>query len=155
MTGFLHDLLVTAAFAVTIAMVWWMHDPRTLFLCGVGGAMGFLTFRLLLQFTDGLFVPTLMAAVVMGIAAELFAKRRKIPAIIILAPSIYTLAPGSRMYETMLFLVHRNTPMALEKGVEAATIAAAMAFGVLLASLLSRAVQRNHARFVGDDRSMR
>lgn len=146
MIGFFYDMFITAAFAITIAMVWWVHDPKTLALCGAGGAIGFLVFRGVLQYSAGLFIPTLLSAIVMGMAAEGFARWRSIPVIVILAPSIYTLAPGSGMYETMLFLVHGNAARAMEKGLEVVAIAAAMAFGVLISSFLCQFIRRSKHR---------
>lgn len=138
----LYDLFITCAFSVTIAMVWWLHKPVPLGAAAVGAAFGFFVFRAALHFIGGIFFPTLFAAIVIGLSAELFARITKTPAIVLLAPGLYTLVPGSRMYEAMLFFVQKNYAAAIDKSLEVILIAGGIAFGVLVASLFSLSVRR-------------
>lgn len=139
---FLVDLFITCAFAVTIAMVWWLHKPVPLGVAALGAAFGFFVYRAVLASIGGIFFPTLGAAVIIGCSAEWFARKTKTPAIVLMAPGLYTLVPGSRMYETMLYFVQKNYPAAIDKSLEVALIAGGIAFGVLIASLFSLSVRR-------------
>lgn len=152
MTEFLYDMLVNCAFAVTIAMVWWLHGPKQLSVAALGAAFGFLVYRATLHWVGGIFFPTLLSATVIGVCAELSSRWIKTPAIVLLAPGIYTLVPGSRLYETMLFIVTKHYDWAWEKGLEVILIGAGIALGVLAASLLSASLRRARRKNIVEEK---
>lgn len=139
---FLYELLVNCAFAVTIAMVWWVHDPRPLAYAGLGAAFGFFAFQAALYTIGGIFFPTMLSATAIGCSAEIFSKKAKTPALVLLAPGLYTLVPGSRMYEGMLAFVQKDYGLSLSKFGEVALISGGIAIGVLVASMLFLSVRR-------------
>lgn len=119
-----------------------LRDNRQLLVAAFSGAVGYGVVQLLKLVLDGETVPTLLAALLVGLLGEFFSRRIKAPALIIILPGIIPLVPGSRLYTTMLHFVQEEFWLATDQAVQTAFIAGAIALGILLASLFSVSLRR-------------
>ena len=70
--------------------------------------------------------------------AELFARIFKVPATVFIIVGIIPMVPGGGMYYTMDALVSGNMPLFVEKGMQTAASAGAIAVGCSLVTSLAR-----------------
>ena len=76
------------------------------------------------------------ASLVAAAAAELFARRMRMPATIFASIAVIPLVPGGGLYRTMLLLSESDYPAAASKGVETLLIAGGIAVALALAAAL-------------------
>lgn len=79
-----------------------------------------------------------MGAFLVGALGEILAIKYKKPATVFITPGIVSLVPGAGMYYTMSFLVNQDYNNALAKGTETFFVAAAIAIGVIVATMVAR-----------------
>lgn len=84
----------------------------------------------------------LVAALVVGLLAEALARRRHLPATVLMVPAILPLVPGLLAFHTMEALVHRQTSLMLTDGMDTLMVSGAIALGIALATSLARKVSR-------------
>lgn len=108
-----------------------------IFVVGLLGGVSYEVFRIIFENT---YLTTLMAAFVMGSLSEMASRIVKMPAPIFIIPAIISYVPGASMYFMMYYLVQQDMPMALQYSKGAAMTAGAMAFGLLLSTVMSRSI---------------
>lgn len=140
MLGFL------ATFGFTILF----HVPkRSMFLSSIAGGCSWVVVGLLQS--TGSIAAGFLAACVVGLLSEIFARIFHEAATVYIIPGIMPLVPGSRIYYTMLELVHGDVGNAVNMGAEALFLAGAIAIGLLSVSgifrMLSAAIRaiRSHS----------
>ena len=112
-------------------------EKRCLFLCGMGGAVGFLTYEYSLFFFEE-WTATFLGAVTIALLSETAARFKKVPATIFIIPAIFTIVPGISAFRTTLAVAERNFDIALTRGIETVFCAGALAFGLLLVSAFTQ-----------------
>ena len=105
-----------------------IHIPRA----ALGGAITWGVYLLGLNFTENIFVASLIAAVVCTLYAEISAKVQKTPATVLLIPSMIPLIPGGALYYTMSNIVSRELETAWYFGRLTIQYALAIALGMAL-----------------------
>ena len=105
-----------------------IHIP----LAALGGAITWGVYLLGLNFTENIFVASLIAAVVCTLYAEISAKVQKTPATVLLIPSMIPLIPGGALYYTMSNIVSRELETAWYFGRLTIQYALAIALGMAL-----------------------
>lgn len=135
---------VLLSFVATLgfALNFRLRDRGQLLVAAFSGAVGFLVYQLAWQVLDSHTMPTLLAALTVGLLGEFFSRRIKAPALIVILPGIIPLVPGSRLYSMMLHFVQEEFWLATDQAVQTAFIAGAIALGILLASLFSVSLRR-------------
>lgn len=117
-------------------------QKNALVLAAANGAIGW-------TISVGLDIPqvsyifaNLLAALVVGILAELFAIVQKTPATPFMVIGVIPLVPGFRVYRSMLFFVRGQIDKGTAEGVRACFMAIAIAVGIILATSLTGIVKQ-------------
>ena len=135
---FLHFIY---SFISTIGFAIFLKAPKsTLIPSGFAGGIGWSVYYFLITFTDNNIMSNFIAALLVSLASELFARKLKQPAIVFIIPGIILLVPGLGMYNTMLYLVQGNYTLAIEKGADVLFIAMALSMGVLIVTSLFKTI---------------
>ena len=103
-----------------------------------GGALAWVCYLLAEQLGAGLFLSSLLAALVVCLWAETMARIRKAPANVFLIPGIIPLLPGSKLYYTMNAIVSRDSETLFLQGTGTALIAVGIVGGIVVASEVVR-----------------
>lgn len=137
--------IATVGFAVRFGL-----RGRDLVPTSAGAVAGWLVFDMVSKASgpaQGYFV----AALAIGIYAEVLAALQKKPATIYVVTAIFPLVPGGGMYYTMLHSVRGELWLAIASGYDTLTAAGAIAAGLAVSSALSRLVSlRSIARRLAD-----
>jgi len=133
----LYAALASAGFAFVFELRRWQHILAASFT----GAMSWLVY-LLLEDVMGAVACNFMATVAVAILSEVFARLFKSPATVFLIIGIVPLVPGGGLYYTMDALIDGNMDLFVQKGLEAASIAGAIAAGSSLVSSVVRILPR-------------
>lgn len=107
---------------------------RKLLIAGIVGAVGGVTYHLLLKFGHSTFLALFVASVIISLLSEVCARYFKAPATTFLVCALIPLVPGGGMYYTMLEIVRSNIDGALIMGMNTIMQAAAIVLGVTLIS---------------------
>ena len=107
-------------------------------LCTLGGVAAWTAYYITNQYTHDVVYSMFIAALVAAFYAELMARARKYPAISYLVIANIPLFPGTGVYYTMFYAVQGNMEGFVDKGIETAAVAGAIALAVLLVSTCFR-----------------
>ncbi|MBU0279056.1 MULTISPECIES: threonine/serine exporter family protein [unclassified Gemella] len=130
-------------FIITFAFAIFFNAPKkSLIDCSLIGAMAWLVYIWGRNLTGDIVVGTLIAAVLVGLAAGNASKRLKMPATVFIYTGIIPLIPGYGLYYTMHHIVTKNYIFGAKTGVDTLLQAGAIAIGILLASVFSDSIRR-------------
>jgi uncharacterized membrane protein YjjP (DUF1212 family) len=149
--------VLAAAVAATFAAVTYQSPIRLALTGGVLAGLGYFIFIWSSDHVTNAGVATAGPAMAIGLMAGLFARRQKIPPVLLTAAGIIPLLPGLAVYQGLLYLSHDAkqpdglpTAADINNGVaslvEAASIAIALAAGVLLGQLIAGRVMQTPLR---------
>lgn len=107
---------------------------------GFSGAISWIVYYF---FTNnyGPIAATFIASFCVGIFGEALAIIYKKPATVFITPGIVSLVPGAGMYYTMLYLVEKDFNNAASYGTQTFFVAAAIAIGIVTATVFSRSIK--------------
>ena len=129
------------AFLSTIGFSVYMNSPKEqLIPCGITGAVGWATYYISNLSIDNSIFANFLAALMVSIISEIFARKFKKPAILFIIPGILPLVPGLGLYNTMLYLVQGNYGIAISKGMDVVLIAGAIAIAMLVTISILRTI---------------
>ncbi|WP_019634448.1 threonine/serine ThrE exporter family protein [Actinomadura atramentaria] len=128
--------LIAAAFAV-----YHLVPRRYLPVAAAGGVLVWWTYAELRHLDLPAAPATAVAATLVGVAGTALARRRGIPALVLVTPCIAPLMPGSLMYRGMLQLTTGSAPRGVLILVEAMATALAIGAGVYVGAELLRLVR--------------
>jgi uncharacterized membrane protein YjjP (DUF1212 family) len=97
---------------------------------------GFGIFKICSFYLSNPFAPTFIAALIVGLAASLYARYLKHPAITILLPGITLLVPGSMGLKGLTLVLEDNTVLGLNLLIRVFFTGMAIVAGLLLANIL-------------------
>ncbi len=119
--------MASAGFAV------FYRTPKSEYLfCGISGAICWAIYVITQHFGARETVAVFLAAVMVSIAARIFAARRRKPVTVFLAASIFPLVPGSYIYYTVYYLLNGESALSRVNFARTFTTAVAIAFGIML-----------------------
>lgn len=128
--------IVLALFSSAMFAIYCNIPPKQIIWGGLNGALMWGVYAVLstyfLSLIGSIFVASLFAAAV----SRFLSIWRSCPQTIFLIPGIFTLVPGAGIYSTMLSGIQRDMPAFRSKGFETIQIAAAIAIGIALATLI-------------------
>ncbi len=128
---FIYSFISTIGFAI------FLKAPKsTLIPSGFVGGIGWAVYYFLMNGTNNNIMSNFIAALLVSLISELFARKLKQPAIVFTIPGIILLVPGLGMYNTMLYLVQNNYSAAIAKGADVLFISGSLAMGVLIVTAL-------------------
>ena len=84
----------------------------------------------------------LIASVIVGLFAEFFSVKLKMPSTVFLYIGIVMLVPGYRMYHTMEYFAKNEYILALNSGISTVVHAGSIAIGVLVSAVFSKSIKR-------------
>lgn len=128
------ELLIEIVFAFLgsfFPAVFFNIERKNLLWAGLSGSIGWVLFAAGKDITSSTAMATFLGAAGIGIYSEIMARVKKTPASIFSITGIYPLVPGITAYNTIKYIVEDNLQLALEKGIETAAVAGAIAFGVM------------------------
>ncbi len=128
-TGF--SYLATIAFAICVNI-----PRRALNSCGICGTAGWLTYWLLYNLGSGRMVANVAGSLLLGVMGIIFARRKRMPAILFNIPGIVPLVPGATAYQAVHEMVFGSADQAIIYTFRVAMVAGAIAVGFMLTSLL-------------------
>lgn len=117
--------LATAAFSVLFRI-----PPRSILVAGATGLIGWIAQVLVSAIWGHPALAAFTGAFAVGLSGAWAARRRREPATVFVTPGIVPLAPGLPLYESMRAFAEGRSVEGALLGVEAAMVAAAIAFGV-------------------------
>jgi uncharacterized membrane protein YjjB (DUF3815 family) len=115
---------------------------RVLWLCAVAGGLALLTREGLLLLNASQNLATLAGGLVLGIVAELGARRYRVPALVFAVTGFIPLVPGALSYQTVLALLDGDYLLGLTNGLRTSLLAGALAIGIVTATALFRLPRR-------------
>lgn len=124
---FLYAYIATIGFAVLFQV-----PKKTLLRSGFAGALGWSVFNIINQEFNSVVVATFLAAMVLAMVGERFARTEKQPFTVFIIPGIVPLVPGVALYNTMIAILEENYALAAEVGSEAILIALAISGGLTI-----------------------
>ncbi len=136
------DLLLPCLYAFlasfAFGLVSELHSWKYLLAAGFTGCVGWLVYLLL---ADSTTVPRFfVATIVVAVISEIFARIFKAPATVFLVVGIIPLVPGGGIYYTMEALINGEMATFMQKGMETAASAGAIAVGCSLVSSVARII---------------
>lgn len=114
-----------------------IHGPG-IFICSLGGALGWLVYLLAGLFSENIMLCFLLAAAAITLYAETMARLRRCPVTGYLIIALLPLVPGSGIYDAMRFCVAGDTQQFLSALLRTFGIAGCLAVGALMVSSLMR-----------------
>ena len=129
----LYAALASAGFA----FVFELRRPQHILASSFAGAMSWLVY-LVAEPVLGPVGRNFVATLAVAVLSEIFARAFKSPATVFLIIGIVPLVPGGGLYRTMSALIDGNMELFVRHGLEAASIAGAIAAGSSLVSSVVR-----------------
>lgn len=102
----------------------------------IDGLLTCLTYVILLEATENVFISNLFAAFVCAFGAEIFARMGKAPSTVFILPGIIALVPGGTLYYSMSNLLNENYKDAAQFLLTTVEVAVALGGGIIAASVL-------------------
>ncbi|MCF1783337.1 threonine/serine exporter family protein [Lactobacillus mulieris] len=131
------SIIGSMGFALTINV-----PRRALFLTGISGACGWMTYWVLIRLHSGRMIANLVGAFVIGMLGLFFARIKKCPVSVFNIPALVPLVPGAPAYMAVRALVQGKYDMAEDLMLRVGIITVAIALGFLLSTLQSEFIYR-------------
>ncbi len=125
-------------------------DKRRVLCNAIGGALTCAVYVLCCSYFDNLFIQNFFPALFVTAYAEAMARAMKAPATPILACSVISLVPGSKLYYTTYYLVISEEELFRETLKETLLIAAGLAVGIICISVIVHEVNRQKFKQIID-----
>ncbi|MBR6782253.1 MAG: threonine/serine exporter family protein [Clostridia bacterium] len=139
-------MLITATISTFGFSIPFYVHPRRLPVATLGGILTCSVYLLAAHFLGGELIPNMLAALVGAGFSEIMARVTKAPVPVYMMPSVITLVPGSKLYETMFGIVTGDYATAATAGMSTLEIALGIAGGIVIASVLGIVFRpRSHA----------
>lgn len=133
---------VVYAFFATITFAVVFNVPKDeLISNGICGALGLFFYLCVYKLSNSKILASFIAAIAIGICAEVYARIHKKPVTMFLIPALIMLVPGAGSYYTMIFILQQKYKDALAYGIETGTVALALAAGLLLVTSSVRIIK--------------
>lgn len=111
---------------------------RQVIYAGVGGGFAWIIYLMFADILGGLFLPTFIASLFIGIYSEIMARVNKAPATIFFTSVAIALIPGASLYYAMDSVLERDMEAAAYNGNNALTIALAISMGIVMVAVISK-----------------
>ena len=116
---------------------------------GLGGLITWFIYLMVFNLSQSDFISNLIAAVFVGIFAEIMARVNRAPSTIFLTAAAIPLIPGGKLYYTMYGLVCKDEVLFMESGADAVIIALAISLGFVIVAVLKRYVDKGLRKLEG------
>ncbi|HWL26534.1 MAG TPA: threonine/serine exporter family protein [Ureibacillus sp.] len=134
---FILSFITTACFGVIF------NAPiKAIPICGFVGSIGWMIYYTFMQQGMTEIQATFLAAFVVAIVAQVFARKFKTPMIVFNVSGIIPLVPGGIAYNTMRSIVELDYTRGIEFGMKAFMISGAIAMGLVFAEVIIQITYR-------------
>ncbi|MFE3542274.1 threonine/serine exporter ThrE family protein [Nocardia sp. NPDC059177] len=144
-TGYLVVTLAAGAVAAIAFALACYAERRALLAAGLSGAAGILTFLLAQDIGLGPVISSGVAAVLIGLAGGLMARRALTPPLVVAVAGITPLLPGLKVYRGLYALLEDETLLGFSQLLGAFGVGCALASGVVLGEWFDRLLSRRGA----------
>lgn len=127
---------IAAGVAAIAAAITYQSPWRLAIVGGLIAGLGFVVFLTVSEWVDSPGAATAVPAIAIGVASRFFGARLRVPSVLVTVPGIIPLLPGLAVYQGLLALSQGDPDKGIASLVEAASIAIALAAGVLLGQLI-------------------
>ncbi len=111
---------------------------KQILYAGLGGLVTWFIYLMVFEYCQSDFISNLIAAIFIGVFAEVMARVNRAPATIFLTAAAIPLIPGGKLYYTMYGLVSEDHQLFMESGTAAVIIALAISLGFVVVAILKR-----------------
>ena len=123
---------VIMSILATLAFVILFNAPKKEYVfCALNGCLGWMSYQLFLNCGIGSVMSSLLATLMLTLAARILSALRRTPVTIFLIPGIFTLVPGAGIYYASYYLIMNDLSQFSAKGIETFKIAGAMVLGIV------------------------
>ncbi len=137
MIGYIRDFVGGAIAIFFFAYV--IHSPkRTLIISSLTGGFAYLIFRIFSVALGKELIGYFVGSFLISASGEICARIFKIPANVLIFPSILLLVPGTGLYRSMLYLVQSDYDNFLSTGIRTVFISVILALGIAVVNLIAR-----------------
>ncbi|QAA33072.1 threonine/serine exporter family protein [Clostridium manihotivorum] len=141
--------MITLAFVGSIfPVILFNIDRRKIIFAGIGGALGWIVYSLVLSKTTSEVIASFFGALAVNAYSELMARIKKTPASMFYVPGIFPLVPGITAYSTVTYLVQKDFSSAQSTGILMLGIAGAIGFGIMLSSAFFGFISKIYKNYI-------
>ncbi|MFJ8246571.1 threonine/serine exporter family protein [Peribacillus asahii] len=140
------EQVVTSFIASAAFGVLFNAPKQSLIKCGLVGMIGWGLYYGLVEIEYDSIFATLVAAFVVGIISQFFAKRYKMPIIIFTIAGIIPLVPGGLSYDAMKHFVENDYNVAVQLAAKVCMLAGAIAMGIIFAEVMNQLMIKYNRR---------
>lgn len=133
----LTSFIASAAFGLIFNV-----PKRTLIHCGATGMVSWSIYMISTELSLAAIPATLIAAFVVTVISQLFAKLYKTPIIVFSVAGIIPLVPGGLAYDAMKHVVQDQYDIAVQLAVEAFMISGAIAIGLVFSEVINQLIRK-------------
>ena len=135
-------LNIICAIVSSIAFsIFFIVPKKAIIYCSITGTISWIVYYFCSEHF-GNAVSNLIASIVVGLFAEYFSVRLKMPSTVFLYVGIVMLVPGYGMYHTMEYFAKNEYLLALDIGISTVVHAGSIAIGVLVSAVFSKSIKR-------------
>lgn len=134
-TNYLIEFIVSILSSIGFGLVFSI-PKKSLLISGINGGIGWIIYKLTLNYTGGLYFANFLSAFFIASFSEILARKFRYPASIFIFPGVINLCPGESIYNTMSYFITNQSDIAITSFYKSIAIAGSLAFGILLASSL-------------------
>lgn len=135
-------LNVMCAIISSIAFsIFFIVPKKAIVYCTITGTISWIVYYFCSKHF-GNAVSNLIASIVVGLFAEYFSVKLRLPSTVFLYIGIVMLVPGYRMYHTMEYFAKSEYLLALNSGISTVIHACSIAIGVLISAVFSKSIKR-------------
>lgn len=111
-----------------------------LFYGALGGVIGWATYLLVGGKYPEDLISYLVAAVVITLYSEIFARLKKAPTTVFLVPSLIPLVPGGHLFYTMQHFINKEYDLFAQRGIYTISVAGVLALGIMFATTVTKPI---------------
>ncbi|OPJ56782.1 threonine/serine exporter family protein [Alkalithermobacter paradoxus] len=141
LSQFIYSFLSTVGFSILF------NVPRkSLIYAGITGGVGWTLFTYIKEVVFSIPFSSFIAAIVVALLGELFARIDKKPVTAFVIPGIVPLVPGYGIYLTMINLINDDFNTAIKVGTNAIFTGGAIAIGIILVSSIAKVLKTTNTK---------
>lgn len=133
----LTSFIASAAFGILFNV-----PKKSLIKCGFVGMIGWFFYIILVRYEYDAVVASLIAAFIIAVISQIFARMYKTPIIIFSVSGIIPLVPGGLAYDAMRKFVENDYNMAIQLAAKAFMISGAIAVGLVISEVLNQLIHK-------------
>ncbi len=138
---FIYSFISTMGFSI------FFNVPRKdLLYASITGSIGWTLYIYMNNITNSSSLSSFIAATVIGLLGEIFARINRKPVTVFIIPGIVPLVPGYGLYLTMLDIINNDFYSAAKTGSDTIFVAGSIAIGIVLVSSTAKIFKKIHKK---------